>query len=332
MSLVAKNREALAKVGLPIFLIIALLIYNVAKTPTFFEFHRVNGALTGSLIDILNRAAPVVILSFGMTVVIATGGVDLSVGSLVAISGSITAYLITAKPNLPMAAVLLLSLGLTMVLGAVNGFLVGALKIQPIVATLVLMVSGRGVAQLLTEGQMVRLSDPSLTYWQAGRFFGLPTSIYVAIVMGLLAFALTRGTAIGMFLEATGDSERAAETAGVNVRWIKIFAYAFCGLCAGVAGLVIMSDTHVADANSAGLYMELDAILSVVLGGTLLRGGRFSLAGSLLGGLLIQTLTTTILTTGVKPEANLVVKAGAVLIACLLQSEKLRAKFRRRKA
>lgn len=332
MSLVARHGGSLGKMALPISLIVVLLIYNVVKTPTFFQFHHVNGALTGSLIDILNRAAPVVILSFGMTLVIATGGVDLSVGSLVAISGSLTAYLMTARPNMPMASVLLLSLGLTLILGAINGVLVGVLKIQPIVATLVLMVSGRGVAQLMTGGQMVRLSDSSLTYWQAGRFLGLPTSIYVAAIVGLLAAALTRSTASGMFIEATGDSERAAETAGVNVRLVKLFVYAFCGFCAGVAGLVIMSDTHVADANTAGLYMELDAILAVVLGGTLLKGGRFSLIGALLGGLLIQTLTTTILTTGVKPEANLVVKAVAVLFACLLQSDKVRKLLKRRKA
>jgi len=332
LSLLVKNREALTRVALPIVLIVALLAYNALKAPTFFEFKHVNGVLTGSLIDILNRAAPVVILSFGMTLVIATGGVDLSVGSLVAISGSLTGFLISEHPNMSMAVVLVLSLGLTTVLGIFNGFLVGRLKIQPIVATLVLMVSGRGIAQLLTKGQMVRLSDPSLSYWQAGRFFGLPTSIYVAAAVGSIAAALTRVTALGMFVEATGDSERAAQTAGVNVQAIKLFAYGLSGFCAGVAGLVIMSDTHMADANSAGLYMELDAILSVVLGGTLLRGGKFSLAGSILGGLLIQTLTTTILTTGVKPEANLVVKATAVLLACLLQSDRLRAKFRRRRA
>lgn len=320
------------RLALPIGLIVLLVIYNVVKSPTFLQFHQVNGALTGSLIDILNRAAPVAILALGMTLVISTGGVDLSVGSLVAISGSLTGYLISARPNLPMPAVLLLSLGLTLILGAVNGLLVGVFKIQPIVATLVLMVSGRGVAQLLTDGQMVRLSDPSLEYWRAGRFFGLPTSIYVALLIGVIAFALTRGTALGLFLEATGDGERAAETAGVNVRGIKLFAYAFSGFCAGVAGLLVMSDTHVADANSAGLYMELDAILSVVLGGTLLKGGRFNLAGSILGALLIQTLTTTILTTGVKPEANLVVKATMVLVACLLQSDRLRTTWRRRTA
>jgi simple sugar transport system permease protein len=328
----ARKNEALGRLALPIVLILVLLVLNVLKSPGFLAVHRVNGALTGSLIDIANRAAPVMILAYGMTLVIATGGVDLSVGSLVAISGSLTAYLMTSHPGASVFGVLALSLGITLVLGAVNGLLVGWFRIQPIVATLVLMVSGRGVAQLLTEGQMVRLSDETLSYWTAGRLFGLPTSIYVAAVIGLIATALTRGTALGLFLEATGDSERAAETAGVDVRAVKLFAYAFSGLCAGLAGLVIMSDTHVADANSAGLYMELDAILAVVLGGTLLRGGRFSLIGSVLGALLIQTLTTTILTTGVKPEANLIVKAAAVLFACLLQSDRFRSKFRRRTA
>lgn len=326
-----RPNPASMKLALPVALIVALLLVNVAVSPSFLSIHRVNGVLSGSLIDIVNRAAPVMLLSYGMTLVIATGGVDLSVGSLVAISGSLTAFLLTSRPNLPVTAALLISLGVTLGLGAINGLLVGTFRVQPIVATLVLMVSGRGIAQILTQGQMVRLTDESLRYWTAGRLFGLPTSIYVCLVVGLLIAGLTRGTAFGLFVEATGDSERAAQAAGVRVASVKLFVYALCGLCAGIAGLVVMSDTRVADANSAGLYMELDAILAVVLGGTLLTGGRFSLVGSMLGSLLIQTLTITILTTGVKPEANLVVKAVAVLIACLLQSDKFRQKLPQRR-
>jgi simple sugar transport system permease protein len=312
-------------------LILILLLVNLSRTPGFLAIHMVNGAWNGSLIDILNRAAPTMILAFGMTLVIATAGVDLSVGSLLAISGSLAAFLLT-KPNpLPLGAILCLTLALTTLLGMTNGVLVGVLKIQPIVATLVLMVAGRGVAQLITEGQMVRPSDEVLAFWTSSRVFGLPSSIPIAILTGLLAAALTRGTALGLFVEATGENDRAARAAGVPISGIRMFVYAFSGLCAGIAGLVVMADTKVADANSAGLYTELDAILSVVLGGTLLTGGRFSLLGSALGALLIQTLTTTILTTGIKPEANLVVKAIAVLVACLVQSEQIRSKFQRRR-
>ncbi|MGV3614717.1 MAG: ABC transporter permease [Fimbriimonas sp.] len=320
------------RLALPVGLIVFLLAVNVITQPSFLSVKVNNGLLSGSLIDIANRAAPVLLLAYGMTLVIATGGVDLSVGALVAIAGSLTAYLMTGKAGLPVGVALLLSVALTTLLGAVNGYLVGFLKIQPMVATLVLMVSGRGVAQLLTEGQMVRLTDETLSYWTAGRLFGIPTAIYVALCVGVSIALFVRGTALGLFLEATGESERAAETAGVEVRWVKMVAYAVSGLCAGIAGLVIMSDTHVADANSAGLYLELDAILAVVLGGTLLTGGRFSLAGTVLGALVIQTLTTTIYSTGIKPEANLVVKAVTVLVACLLQSEKFRSKFRRRRS
>ncbi|HSI74170.1 MAG TPA: ABC transporter permease [Fimbriimonas sp.] len=326
------NRAQLARLAIPVGLILLLIAFNVSRTPGFLSIHMVNGAWNGSLIDILNRAAPIMILSFGMTLVIATAGVDLSVGSLLAISGSLAAYLVTKQDALPFSAIVFLTLGLTTFLGLINGFLVGFLKIQPIVATLVLMVAGRGVAQLITEGQMVRLSDQALTYWSASRLFGLPTSILVALLVGGVAAMVTRATALGLFVEATGENDRAARAAGVPINGIRMFVYAFSGLCAGVAGLVVMSDTRVADANSAGLYTELDAILSVVLGGTLLTGGRFSLLGSALGALLIQTLTTTILTTGVKPEANLVVKAVAVLTACLIQSEQFRSKFRRRTA
>jgi simple sugar transport system permease protein len=319
-----------ARLTIPAVLILLLVGFNVARVPGFLSIHVVNGALNGSLIDILNRAAPVMILSFGMTLVIATAGVDLSVGAILAISGSLCATLLTSAHPLPFFVVVAISLGLTTLLGLVNGVLVGVLRIQPIVATLVLMVAGRGIAQLITEGQMVRLSDETLRYWVSGRLFGLPTSIWAAAAVGLLAFVLTRLTALGLFIEATGENDKAAHMTGIPTSGVRMFVYAFSGLCAGVAGLVVMSDTHVADANSAGLYTELDAILSVVLGGTLLTGGRFSLAGTVLGALLIQTLTTTILTTGVKPEANLVVKAVAVLGACLVQSEQFRGAFRRR--
>jgi simple sugar transport system permease protein len=138
---------------------------------------------------------------------------------------------------------------------------------------------------------------------------------------------LTR-TALGLFIQAIGINPAAARLAGVRERLISVCVYAFCGLTAGVAGLIISSNVKSADGNNAGNLMELDAILAVTLGGTLLTGGRFSLAGSVIGALIIQTLTSTIYSIGVPPEINLVVKAAVVFVVMLMQSETFRATLR----
>src|SRR5690349_10573050 len=136
---------------------------------------------------------------------------------------------------------------------------------------------------------------------------------------------LRNGTALGLFIQATGINPLAAHVAGLPARRITFWVYAFCGVCAGVAGLIVSSTVKSADGNNAGMLMELDAILAVTLGGTALTGGRFSLAGSVVGALIIQTLTYAIYSLGVPPEINLVVKAGVVFAVMLLQS----AEFRR---
>ena len=296
---------------------------RVALSLDFFRFTIVDGHLYGSLIDVLNRAAPALLTALGMTLVIATGGVDLSVGAVIAIAGALAAVLLT-HTNAGVAVIVVAALGVSLLAGLWNGVLVAALGVQPIVATLILMVAGRGVAQLLTDGQIITFERPAFGFIGGGYLLGLPFTVTIAAAMFLLTAVLTRLTALGLFIEAAGSNETASRYAGVQVGLVKLLAYGGCGLCAGVAGLIIASDIQAADANNAGLYFELDAILAVVIGGTALTGGRFSLVGTILGALLIQTLTTTILTRGVPVEYTLVVKALVVLVVCLLQSAALR--------
>jgi simple sugar transport system permease protein len=172
-------------------------------------------------------------------------------------------------------------------------------------------------------------------YLGSGFLFRLPFSITIALAVFAVTLIGTRATALGLFVESVGNNPAASYYAGINARVVKIIAYAFCGVCAGIAGLIVTADIKGADANNAGMYLELDAILSVAIGGTSLAGGRFTLVGSLVGAMLIQTLTTTILTRGVPPAMTLVVKAAVVIAVCLLQSENSRAmlsKLSRRKA
>ena len=196
--------------------------------------------------------------------------------------------------------------------------------LQPIVATLILMVAGRGLAQLITGGQILTVYYQPFHFLGGGYLFGLPFALYVVGALVLVTSLLLRKTALGLFIQAVGINPVASRLAGIRAAVLIFLVYVFCAACAGLAGLIISSNVRSADANNAGLLLELDAILAVTLGGTSLAGGKFSLAGSLVGALIIQTLTSTIYAMGVPPEINIVVKAIVVLAVCLSQSEVFR--------
>src|SRR5688572_1303972 len=318
------------KLQWPLLALALVLLFNFAFTRDFFELTVRDGRLYGSVVDIFNRASPVMLLALGMTLVIATGGVDLSVGAVMAIAGAVAAVLVT-QSQLPVAAIIAASLGVAVIAGIWNGVLVGVFEVPPIVATLILMVSGRGVAQLLTGGQIITFENRALEFIGRGGFLGLPFAITLVVIALLAVVFLQTKTAAGLFIEATGDNETASRYAGVNTRAVKLLAYSFCGLCAGMAGLIVTTNIAAADANNAGLWLELDALLATVIGGTALTGGRFYPLGSIIGAILIQTLTTTILTKGVPVEFTLVVKAVVIIAVCLLQSEEFRKLVWRKK-
>ncbi|WP_169984740.1 ABC transporter permease [Microbispora sp. H10836] len=319
----------------PLVILVALLALNLFFTDNFFKVQMKEGHLYGSLIDIVRFGAPLILVSLGMTLVIATSGIDLSVGSVVAIAGALACLRISDLSDQNSVSGVLgavgLALVLSVVLGAWNGFLVAGIGIQPIIATLILMVAGRGLAQLITDGQITTVNSSPYKLIGGGYWLTLPFGIIiVAVVLALTAF-LTRRLALGLLIESVGGNAEASRLAGISARGVLITVYAFCGLCAGIAGLMISSNVSSADGNNAGLWIELDAILAVVIGGTSLAGGRFSLSGTVLGALIIQTLTTTIYSIGVPPETTLLFKALVVTVVCLIQSPAFRAKvFQRR--
>ncbi len=305
-----------------------LLLFNLLFTQGFFHVEVRDGRLYGVLIDVLNHGSKVMLLALGMGLVIATGGVDLSVGAVMAIAGAVAAQLIN-KAGVPFPVVIGASLAIALGAGVWNGFLVGVCKVQPIVATLILMVAGRGVAQLITDGQIVTFTDERLAYIGNGSLLGLPFPVLLSLAMLAVTAQFTRKTAIGLFIEAVGDNQTASTYSGVHASTVKFLVYAFSGLCAGLAGLVAASNIKCADSNHAGLFLELDAILAVVVGGTSLTGGRFYLAGAIVGALFIQTLTTTMYMRNVSADVAPVPKALAILAVCLLQSPALRSKAAR---
>ena len=219
-----------------------------------------------------------------------------------------------------------------MFFGAFNGVLVAIFKIQPMVATLILFTAGRGISQLVTNGQItyIRVDGYKLL---GNNIPGIPipTPIFVAVIVVALTYILLKKTAMGMYIQSVGINERASRLVGLKSVKIIWMAYAFCGLCAGIAGLVASSRIYSADANNIGLNMELDAIAAVALGGNSLGGGRFSLLGSVIGAYTIQALTTTLYAMSVPADQIPVYKAIVVILIVAVQSEELK-KFRKRLA
>src|SRR5689334_1799519 len=319
----SSQKALLIRLAPQLIALAVILLLNFIMFPQFFNVTIQNGRLYGSLIDVLNRGAPVALLAIGMTLVIATKGIDLSVGAVIAICGAVAASSIVSGNSLAWTLVLTLLIGLAC--GVWNGFLVAVLNIQPIIATLVLMVAGRGIAQLITEGVIMTFNDDGLIFFGSGSFAFMPMPVVIWLVVGVLVTLLVRRTALGMLVEATGINRRASTLSGVRTPVLLMAVYMLSGLCAAIAGIIVAADIKGADANNAGLWLELDAILAVVVGGNSLLGGRFSIVGSLIGAMIIQSVNTGILLSGFPPEFNLVIKAVIVIIILVIQSPALRS-------
>ena len=333
---------------LPLFSMVLVMlvniIYDVANGNAVFNFFTIsinNGILYGRLIDILNRGSEAAILALGMTLVVsASAGTDISVGSVMSLAGGVCCVLLAGFGNvnvseyaIPLWLGILAGILVACLCGAFNGFLVAGLKIQPMVATLILLTAGRGIAMLITKGQNVTV------YYEPFTYIGttipgspLPTTIFIAALMVLFVVLIQKKTSVGLFVQAVGINANAARRTGLKVSSIIFMVYVFSGICAGIAGLMESSMIAAADPNNAGLNMEMDAILSVALGGTLLSGGKFYIGGSIIGAITIQTMTTTLYALGVSSEQLPVYKALVVILICLLQSEKFKGVLEKRTA
>jgi simple sugar transport system permease protein len=305
----------------PFAAMVLLILWNVFFTPGFARYEVVDGRVQFSLLDILQRGTPVMLMAVGMTLVIALAGIDLSVGSVMALAGTI-AGLAMMHWGQPAWVAVPAALGVALAAGAFNGAMVTFVGLQPIIATLVLLVAGRGIAQGLTNDQKIqfKFKMPDFEFLGTGTFLGLPIQVYiVAVVVIVVALAL-RKTALGLYIEAIGGNVKAARMAGLPVHAVRMLVYMFCGVAAGLAGLVYTANIGEADVAKCGLYLELDAILAVVIGGTSLAGGRPYLAGSVCGAVIMQTLTTMLLMHNVIFEHALIVKAVVALAVCLIQA------------
>jgi len=296
-----------------------LILVNLAITPNFATWQTLNVNLT--------QVCAIVIVGVGMTLVIATGGIDLSVGALMAIAGALAPLIFLGKlfplpyPAVGIALAFIVPVLVAGALGWFNGWLVTRLRIQPIIATLVLFIAGRGIAQVFTNGNLQVFNLPSFQFIGLGRIFGIPFQAILMVVIVAAAAWMLRRTVFGRQILAIGGNERAARLAGIPVASVKQRVYLISGLLSGIAGLIVIARNSAADANLVGLGMELDAIAAVAVGGTLLTGGRATVLGTLVGALIIQLVRYTLLANGVPDAAALVAKAAIIVLAVWLQRQ-----------
>lgn len=294
-----------------------LVLFNAIATPNFLSWQTLNVNLT--------QVAPVVIVAVGMTLVIASGGIDLSVGSLMAIAGTLAPLIflghLVPLPSSAIGVVLAFILPVAAVacLGFFNGWLITRYRIQPIVATLVLFIAGRGIAQVMTNGNLQVFKEPAFQVVGLGRILGIPVQVVLMLLVVAAAALVLRRTVFGRQILAVGGNPDAARLAGIPIARVTRLVYVIAGALAGLSGLIVIARNSAADANLVGLGMELDAIAAVAVGGTALSGGRATVLGTLVGALVIQLVRYTLLANGVPDAAALVVKAGLIVLAVWIQ-------------
>jgi ribose/xylose/arabinose/galactoside ABC-type transport system permease subunit len=295
--------------------LLLLVVYNAVATTNF---------LTLDTLQLLfSQLPPVIIVSLGMALVIGTGGVDLSVGTTMAIASAVLAKLVIAPGQggfgAPTGIAILVAVVAGLLVGVFNGLVVAVARVQPIVATLGVLVAGRGIALVITGGALVELFVPFFKYIRLGKFVGVPYVMIVAVVLAVIVSFLVRRTAFGYRLLAIGGNRRASMLAGLPVKRTLITVYALSGMLAAIAGVIATARLRASDPSYIGLLYELSAITAVVVGGTALNGGRVLVLGTVAGAVLIQLLETTLVSHNVPDSVSRMVEALIIIAAVLIQ-------------
>ena len=327
---------------IPIFALLLLVVFNFIRDPGFFipgittnnDGYRV---LSGNIISILNSASELAIISIGMTLVTASSkGQDISVGAVAAIAGSVFVRVLKENTiNWPIILLGFICACLVAVLcGAFNGTLVSVFKIQPMIATLILLTAGRPIAYWINGGATPTVESPLLGY--IGSFIPgvpIPTPILIVIVFAILVSILLRLTNLGLYTQAVGINEKSARLNGINAIGMKMLSFMLLGVCVSIAGCIGVSRMGLINHETLLLDIEMDAILAVAIGGNALSGGKFSIAGSVIGAYIIQMLTITLYamkvsSTAVKAYKAIVIIAIVVLGSPVVQSYLLKLRDR----
>lgn len=297
--------------------LVLLVLANCLFTTNFYD--------NRNFTSILLQVVPTMLVAVGMTLVIATGGIDLSVGSVMALSSS----LVATNLNQSLGVAVLIAMAAAGVVGMLNGALISHFRIQPIIVTLGVLIAGRGVAQLMNSGKLITFTNPAFEYLGKGLVGPFPlvgpvgVQVFVMLVIVSLAIFAMRATSFGRYVVAVGGNEAASRLAGIKVHRTKVLVYVLSALLAGLAGLIETARLGASDAAKVGSGIELDAIAAVVVGGTPLTGGRVTIVGTFIGALIMQVITTSFNMRGIPFSWGLVLKAAIILIAVYIQRPKL---------
>ncbi|UQU64527.1 ABC transporter permease [Couchioplanes caeruleus] len=305
----ARVRAWLPKYGVYVAILV-LVGYNVLFTPNFLTLSNLRIQLV--------QVAPIVIVALGMALVIGTEGIDLSVGSVMALA----AALIPLYLGYGVVAAILMSLVAGVLVGLVNGTLVARVGLQPIVATLALFVGGRGLALVISNGQLKDVRNEDLIFLGSGNLFGIPMLVWIAALLVLVVAFVVRRTVFGRRLLAIGGNRPATELAGVPVKRVLITVYVVCSVLASIAGVLAVARIQSSDASAVGLLIELSAITAVVVGGTPLTGGKVRVLGTVAGALLMQLVVATMIKHNLQPSTTEMVQAVIILIAVYVARER----------
>jgi ribose/xylose/arabinose/galactoside ABC-type transport system permease subunit len=290
--------------------IVLLVLFNVLFTPNFLAWSNLRIQLI--------QVAPIVIVALGMALVIGTEGIDLSVGSVMALA----AALIPLYLGYGVVPAILASIVAGVLVGAVNGVLVARVGLQPIVATLALFVGGRGLALVISGGQLKDVRNADLLYLGSGDLLGLPVLVWVAAALVLIIAFVVRRTVFGRRLLAIGGNRASSELAGLPVKRVLITVYIVCSVLASIAGVLAVARIQSSDASAVGLLIELSAITAVVVGGTPLSGGKVRVLGTVAGALLMQLVVATMIKHNLQPSTTEMAQAVIILIAVYVARER----------
>jgi ribose transport system permease protein len=300
-----------------LFALTILIVINLFYTPYFATLQALSINLT--------QVAPIILVGLGMTFVIATKGIDLSVGALMSIAGTLSA-MILLKNLLPIDHIYLriilaivIPILITTCFGCFNGWLINKFSIQPIIATLVLFIAGRGIAQVLTDGDVQFFEVPEFQKIALSRILIFPFQIYYVAILAFVSYFVLNRTVLGKQILAVGGNEKASNLTGIPTKRIRLFVYGFSGFCCSIAGLNSIAMNSAADAMWMGYLIELDAIAAVVIGGTLLSGGKATIIGTILGAFIIQLVGYTLIGNGVPDAVVLISKGFLIIISVWLQ-------------
>ncbi len=300
-----------------LFALTILIVFNLFYTPYFAKLQALSINLT--------QVAPIILVGLGMTFVIATKGIDLSVGALMSIAGTLSA-MILLKSFLPVdhlylriILAIVVPILITTGFGCFNGWLINKFSIQPIIATLVLFIAGRGIAQVLTDGDVQFFEVPEFQKIALSRILIFPFQIYYVAILAFVSYFVLNRTVLGKQILAVGGNEKASNLTGIPTKRIRLFVYGFSGFCCSIAGLNSIAMNSAADAMWMGYLIELDAIAAVVIGGTLLSGGKATIIGTILGAFIIQLVGYTLIGNGVPDAVVLISKGLLIIISVWLQ-------------